>query len=379
MNKNNEHGAQEITFLLPDISGFTRFLKNTEIGHSRHIIEELIGLIVLHTKEHFKIAEVEGDALFLYQESSKIDATTIFDIAQKTFIAFHKHLRNYNHLRICNCGACVSSVNLTMKFIAHTGNVEFVKVNGKSKPYGLDVIKVHRLLKNKIEGKEYVLFSDDFKKKHPVDLINNELIHGSSTYEEIGEIKYSHIELGHLRKGIKADVENNQQTGSRLKTLISKTIEIDAPVNVVYEVLSDFKYRPLWHKDAKVVDHDENEIYKVGTEHYCIINNKKVKVKTIGNKSSKFEFGEQVLKTGPFRELNLYFIFDSVEGNAEKTQLSIEIRAKIYSLLKPFVLLLVKSSLQKKIPEMMEDIKKVSENEYKERNIREVNLVQSAS
>lgn len=368
MSKTNDNGAQEITFLLPDISGFTRFLKSTEISHSRHIIEELITILVQKTKGSFQIAEVEGDALFLYQDTSKLSASVLYDVVKKTYIAFHEHLVNYDHLRICNCGACSSATNLSLKFIAHTGKVEFAKVNGKEKPYGLDVIKAHRLMKNNIEGKDYLLFSEDFSGKYDLGELDEKCQYGSASYDEIGEINYSYLRLLHLKEAIKpADDESNYAATKPLKTIISETIEIDAPVNIVYEVLSDFKYRPVWNKDAKIVDHNDKDIYRVGSEHYCIINNKKFKIKTIGNRKSRFEFGEQVLKNGPFKELNLYFIFNKLVDGTEKTTLTIEIRAKFYPFIKPFIMFLMRPSLNKKVPEMLGLIKDLSEGIHQER------------
>lgn len=367
MSKINNNGTQEIIFLLPDISGFTRFLKTTEIRHSRHIIEELIAIIVEQTKKHFQLAEVEGDALFLYQETAKINVKVLYEVVKNTYIAFHKHLINYNHLRICNCGACSTAAELSLKFIVHTGIVEFATVNGKEKPYGLDVIKAHRLMKNNIEGKDYLLFSDDFSDKFDLKQIEEPKEYGSASYDEIGEIKYAYLRLLDLKKSIKPEENKSFIANNSLKTIISQSIEINAPLDVVFEVLSDFRYRPVWNKEAKVVDYNEEDIYRIGSEHYCILNNKKFKIKTVGDRTSRLEFGEQILKNGPFKELNLYFIFNKDTKDKKYTSLTIEIRAKIYPLLRPFVLFMMKPTLKKKVPEMLRLIKELSERLKDER------------
>lgn len=367
MSTKNDNGSQEIVFLLPDISGFTKFLKTTEIKHSRHIIEELIAIIVEQTKQNFELAEVEGDALFLYQEVDKLDINKIYQVVENTYIAFHKHLAFYNQMRICTCGACTSAINLSLKFIAHTGVVEFASVNGKEKPYGLDVITAHRLMKNNIEGKDYLLFSDAFSSRFDLELIPKPKMHGSATYDEIGEIHYSYLRLLDLKKTIKPEENTSHLANNSLPTIVAETGEIDAPIGIVYEVLSDFKYRPVWNSEAKVVDHNEKDIYRIGSEHYCILNNKKLKVRTIGNKKSRLEFGEQVFKNGPFKEFNLYFVFNKDAKDTNHTILTIEIRAKFYPLIKPFVLLMIKPTLKKKVPEMLRLIKELSEKIKEER------------
>ncbi|MGB3464272.1 MAG: DUF2652 domain-containing protein [Cyclobacteriaceae bacterium] len=372
MSKNNENPGGEITFLLPDISGFTKFLKETEISHSRHIIEELIAIIIRETKPRFRIVEVEGDALFLYQLAEKIDAETVFKVASDTYIAFHKHLINYERLRICNCGACTAAVKLSLKFIVHSGAVEFAKVNGKNKPYGLETIKAHRLMKNNIDGRDYILFSKSFTDNHAIDHLPANFYRGQQEYDEIGTIHYSYINLRHLKESLKPDDYSHYQSNNTLKVIASETMEIDAPIEIVYKVLSDFKYRPLWNKEAKIVDHNEKDIYRIGSEHYCIINNKKFRIKTIGSKNSKLEFGEQIYNNGPFREINLYFIFNKATKNTTHTQLTVEIRGSYYKLLKPVIDLIVKPKLRKKVPEMIAIIKRISEDIYQERNINSV-------
>jgi predicted nucleic-acid-binding protein len=57
---------QKALYFIPDISGFTRFVNETEIEHSIHIIEELLETLLDNNPLEFKLAEIEGDALFMY-------------------------------------------------------------------------------------------------------------------------------------------------------------------------------------------------------------------------------------------------------------------------------------------------------------------------
>ena len=41
---------QPSLIFIPDISGFTEFVNNTEVSHSRHIITELLELIINSNK-----------------------------------------------------------------------------------------------------------------------------------------------------------------------------------------------------------------------------------------------------------------------------------------------------------------------------------------
>jgi len=59
-------GSNALIFL-PDISGFTQFVTQTEIQHSRHIVAELLETVMRANVLGFKISEVEEDVV-LYHE-----------------------------------------------------------------------------------------------------------------------------------------------------------------------------------------------------------------------------------------------------------------------------------------------------------------------
>ena len=94
---------------MPDISGFTQFVKDVEIKHSKHIISELIELIDKENGKKFKLAEIEGDALFYYQEEENLSSNNILETIKRMHDSFHAHLNLYRFKRICNCGACTSA------------------------------------------------------------------------------------------------------------------------------------------------------------------------------------------------------------------------------------------------------------------------------
>ena len=52
---------------IPDISGFTRFVTETEIGHSRLIIQELLEVLINANESGLEVSEIEGDAILFYK------------------------------------------------------------------------------------------------------------------------------------------------------------------------------------------------------------------------------------------------------------------------------------------------------------------------
>jgi hypothetical protein len=51
--------------------------------------------------------------------------------------------------------------SLNIKFVAHIGEVAFQKVKRHTELAGVDVILVHRMLKNEVPAREYLLVTDE--------------------------------------------------------------------------------------------------------------------------------------------------------------------------------------------------------------------------
>jgi len=62
---------------------------------------------------------------------------------------------------MCPCGSCTKTAGLKLKFVAHLGEVATQTIRRHKKLVGLDVIHVHRLLKNPVEAPEYLLVSEE--------------------------------------------------------------------------------------------------------------------------------------------------------------------------------------------------------------------------
>ena len=114
---------------IPDISGFTKFVQQTDISHSKHIISELLETIIDANILDLVVAEIEGDAVFFYRMDFFPKPEEISRQVRKMFIDFHSHLRAYDSHRICQCGACSTASNLSLKFIVHLGTFGFIRVN----------------------------------------------------------------------------------------------------------------------------------------------------------------------------------------------------------------------------------------------------------
>ncbi len=261
---------------MPDISGFTEFVKQTEIKHSKHIIKELLEILLDQNEADFELAEIEGDALFLYRTDGDIAPRKLIDQIRSMYLAFHQHLLHYKYRRICNCGACTNADGLQLKFIVHEAEIEFIEIRGTKKPFGEEVIKVHRLLKNTIPENEYVLFTSEYLATRE-DSVSNEfpdsIKHLEQTFD-FGPYNYGYVNLDHLIQ--ESSIDDPQARPILGRQLLSKEIEIAADPKDVFQFIVDFEKRHLWSPGVDRVDYDPKAINQIGSEHICVIGGNKI-------------------------------------------------------------------------------------------------------
>src|SRR6267142_1080000 len=205
--------AESATILLPDISGYTEFLTKTELVHSSHIINELLEAILAANRGEFVLSEVEGDALLLYHKGKPIEADALVRQCLSMFESFHTQLKIIERDSLCHCGACKTASNLTLKFIAHHGVVQEIKVMQFTKCSSLP--------------------------QSPGALAWQR---SNDEYPAIGKIEYQYAPLAGVRSTI-AD------PAPRISPVIelgddSVAVEIDAPMLEVYQLVIDLDQRP---------------------------------------------------------------------------------------------------------------------------------------
>src|SRR4051794_33719929 len=150
--------------LIADIGGYTEYMSThrMSLAHAEVNTGRLLEAII-DAAGDFELIEIEGDAAFLSRRVDTLDgdATVAAMTAAVAGMhrAFHRE-RQYVATNLCPCKGCVAE-NLKLKFVAHLGEVATQTIRDRRKLVGIDVILVHRLLKNAVPAPEYVLFSEE--------------------------------------------------------------------------------------------------------------------------------------------------------------------------------------------------------------------------
>jgi hypothetical protein len=151
--------------VIADIGGYTPFMRlhRTSLAHAQDVVARLLEAMI-DAAPHLSLLEVEGDAAFLYawtaegQEASTVRAAVDQMVAMHR--AFHACQQYIGALNTCRCEGCRQAGRLRVKFVTHLGDVAVQQVKRLSKLAGLDVILVHRMLKNTVPIPEYLLLSE---------------------------------------------------------------------------------------------------------------------------------------------------------------------------------------------------------------------------
>jgi hypothetical protein len=219
---------------IPDISGFTRFMHETEIEHGRHIIQELLETLVNANQIGLEISEIEGDAILFFKFGQAPELETLYRQVEKMFCDFHKYLIAYDNRRFCQCKACISAVNLTLKVVAHYGEFTTYRVKNFKKLIGKDIIVAHQLLKNDIDQHEYWLVTQNLLNGQNPDGFTEWMkwYPGSKTTEN-EQIPFQYTQIGHLKDSIPPYEPPSLEPKEKVK-MLSVSREYDAEIKKVF-------------------------------------------------------------------------------------------------------------------------------------------------
>ncbi|MEX0291666.1 MAG: DUF2652 domain-containing protein [Flavobacteriaceae bacterium] len=323
--------AKSLLFI-PDISGFTKFIQTTEVEHSQHVISELLEVLIAANIEDLRLAEIEGDALFFYKDGEVLSQERLLAQIETMFTAFHSHLKLMEINRICPCNACSSAAKLELKIMAHCGELQYIEVQGKRKPFGQQVIEAHRLLKNSIDSDNYVLVSKDL-----ASTIELPIYYFSKVYRfKEGKDTYDGKEIAYIYSIIDKEKLNLNTIGK------GKKVSFERPSNLSFEYtfkiagatlleyVSNYGYRHQWVKGVDEFIYNESEVTRLGTEHLCVINGKHLNFIAVSKDAQpgQLVYGEMTTSPPIVDEVYQFYIITPLTENSCKLEAEVYWKAR---------------------------------------------------
>ena len=258
---------------IPDISGFTRFVNETEIEHSRLVIQELLEVLVNANEMGLQISEIEGDAILFYKFGEAPALEILYKQVAKMFCDFHRSLLAYEHRRYCHCAACNATINLTLKVVTHYGEFTGYNVRQFNKLIGKDIIVAHQLLKNNIELHEYWLVTESLLQHNPpADFTEWMQWMNSAKATETGEIPFLYTQLSQLKKELSQEPLSVPDITKKTR-LLSLSREYETDIITLFNTSGDFNKRSRWQQGIKKTEEINHLLPRIGMRCRCIMEN----------------------------------------------------------------------------------------------------------
>jgi Protein of unknown function (DUF2652) len=232
--------------VLADISGYTSFLTQTELGHAQEILSDLLETVQDRLRTLLTIHKIEGDAIFAYSaDSTVVRGETLLELIETTYTSFRERMKNVRRHTTCTCRACESIPMLDLKFMTHHGDFVVQNIGGTRELAGADVNLVHRLSKNHIAEntgwRAYALFSQaalDRMGVHPEGVVES-----AEAYEHLGETRVFTMDL-HARYD--ALMQKRRVVVEPEEALITFSVDYDGSPPHIWSWMNDPEKRRLY-------------------------------------------------------------------------------------------------------------------------------------
>ncbi len=258
--------------LIADITGYSRFLNESELVHAEQTLSALLELLVEQTRPPLIVSKLEGDAVFSYGlDATGLRGQAFVESLEACYVEFCRALDLMVLNTTCPCNACANISNLDLKFFVHYGEFVLGETAGRSELHGRDVNLLHRLLKNDVTAdtgiRAYALFTQEAVEALDLEALTDGMIQHRGTYVDVGDVRAWVEDLTPVWEHAMAD---RAVALSDDEVLIEVATIIALPVDVVWSYLLDIEYRQiLIGADRMELRNAQNGRAGVGSSYSC--------------------------------------------------------------------------------------------------------------
>ena len=237
--------TQQGFLIISDISGYSKYIHESELEHARDSLTALLNILIDHTKSPLVLSKLEGDAVFSYAPASGfLQGQSLLDMIESTYASFRKALELMVLNTTCTCNACRNLPNLDLKFFVHFGSYMTQKLGTFTELVGNDVNLVHRLAKNHIKDetgfKAYAAFTQSVMEALGIEEFQNSLTPHRETFADVGEVQMYVHDMHKVWERLKDRVRIEVKPEAAM--VIIKH-EFPVPPSLLWEYLTKPEYR----------------------------------------------------------------------------------------------------------------------------------------
>ena len=239
--------TQQGFLIISDITGYSKYLNESELEHARDSLTALLNILLDHTKSPLVLSKLEGDAVFSYAPAGGfLQGQSLLDMIESTYASFRKALELMVLNTSCTCNACRNLPNLDLKFFVHFGSFMTQKLGNFTELVGNDVNLVHRLAKNHIKEetgfKAYAAFTQSVMDALKLEEFQNSLTPHRETFADVGEVQMyvydMHKVWGRLKDRVRIEVRPEA-------AMVVIQYEFPVPPSILWEYLTKSEYRVI--------------------------------------------------------------------------------------------------------------------------------------
>ena len=270
--------------VLADISGYTRFLTESELEHATGIITDLLNAVIASIQAPLAVSSIEGDAVFMYGSMpDDVQGQTVIESVESLYSAFAGALETMVLNTTCQCNACANINTLGMKIVMHCGEYVTSEIGGHESISGPDVIMAHRLLKNHIIEStgipDYMLVTQACVDELDIGSIVAGWVKHTEEYEHVGEINGYVSSLSDVWKFLRQKNENKVLQRDSFGEII---VTSQAPPAIVWDNLVDPRKRVEWTGVADVqLSGEKAGRIGLGSEYHCAHGDGNIQILTV--------------------------------------------------------------------------------------------------
>ncbi len=239
--------TQQGFLIISDITGYSKYVNESELEHARDSLTALLNLLIQHTQSPLILSKLEGDAVFSYAPAGGfLQGQSLLDMIETTYASCRKALELMVINTTCTCNACRNLPNLDLKFFVHFGSYMTQKLGHFTELVGNDINLVHRLAKNQIKEKlgfkAYAAFTQSVMDALGLADFQNSLIPHRETFADVGEVQMYVHDMHKVWERLKDRVRIEVRPEEAL--MIVKH-EFPVPPSILWEYLTKPEYRVI--------------------------------------------------------------------------------------------------------------------------------------
>lgn len=258
--------------VIADISGYTRFLTESELEHANGIITDLLNAVIAAIRAPLSVSNIEGDAVLMYGVAPEgMRGQTVVESVELLYAAFASALETMVLNTSCRCNACANINTLGLKIVMHCGEFVVSEIGGREMLSGPDVIVPHRLLKNRVAETtsidDYMLLTQACVDDLGLEAMVASWVEHTEEYEHLGVVKGYVSSLREVWEFLRGQNENKVL---QRDAWLSHTAHSTASPAVLWDHLIDPVKRAVWMAaDSVDVTNEVNGRVGVGVEFHC--------------------------------------------------------------------------------------------------------------